>query len=108
MAPQTVVNFNFDIFENFPVQHSGRKVVQLFSSACIMSDTIAFLATHFWATAITCSFSSFPNPELRETSNTANHFLSTPVSESEGTEDTAGKMCHGLVVPGLCCMIFLV
>ena len=82
--------------------------MQLVSSAFIMSNTIAFPSTHFWATAIACSFSSFPNLELCETSNTANHFLSTLVRGAEGTEDTAGKMCRVSVMLGLCCMICLV
>lgn len=108
MSPQTVVNFNFPIFKKLFHQHTRRKVMQLFSSAFIMSDTAAFPTTHFWATAITCSFLSFPNPELCETSNTTNHFLSTPVRRAEGTEDTAGEMGHVSVVPGLRCMICVV
>lgn len=59
-----------------------------------MSDTIALSIIHFWAMAIACSFFSFPNTELCKTSNTANHFLSSHVRETEGTKDTAGETCH--------------
>lgn len=68
--------------------------MQLFSSAFIISDAITFSATHFWAKAIAYSFSSFPNPELCETSNTANHFLCTRVMGTQGTDDAAREMCH--------------
>lgn len=59
-----------------------------------MSDTIAFPITHFWAMASACSFFSFQNTELCKTFDTANRFLSSPVRGAEGTEDTAGELCH--------------
>lgn len=82
--------------------------MQRFSVVFIMSDTIAFPTTHFWAIAIVCSFSCFPNPVLCETTNTTNRFLSTTEKEAKGTEGTAGEMFHVPVTPGLHCMICLI